>query len=234
MHIYGDEYQVFPCTRPPPGLPPPPPGYINYFNAFVATPSTATDGEVFASAASFQQGVPIATFWMLVLRNELQAKMLICKSDRFVVDPPLRIGPNGFYGNFQNSYQLSYSVAFPWSGNYWHNSLDFSVPLAADMAPLLEPLMNKDPRIPLGQTARAFNSSNHDDKGQNVMFGDMHAEWTKNPYQGPNNDNMYTTLLPSNPSMQVAPDLNHVGIPTGPNDIVMAPVRRSSDGAMGN
>ncbi len=38
------------------------------------------------------------------------------------------------------------------------------------------------------------NSNNHQNAGQNVLFGDGHAEWDNNPFCGTQHDNIYTGL----------------------------------------
>ena len=39
---------------------------------------------------------------------------------------------------------------------------------------------------------RQANSQNHDQDGQNVLFGDGHADWQTNPFCGTQHDNIYT------------------------------------------
>ncbi len=39
---------------------------------------------------------------------------------------------------------------------------------------------------------RQGNSANHDQDGQNVLFGDGHADWQTNPYCGTQHDNIFT------------------------------------------
>ena len=36
------------------------------------------------------------------------------------------------------------------------------------------------------------NSGNHEKDGQNVLFGDGHVAWEKNPFCGVNGDNIFT------------------------------------------
>jgi prepilin-type N-terminal cleavage/methylation domain-containing protein/prepilin-type processing-associated H-X9-DG protein len=40
---------------------------------------------------------------------------------------------------------------------------------------------------------RAGNSNNHDEEGQNVLFGDGHVDFAQNPFVGVNRDNIFTT-----------------------------------------
>jgi prepilin-type processing-associated H-X9-DG protein len=39
---------------------------------------------------------------------------------------------------------------------------------------------------------RQGNSANHQQDGQNVLYGDGHAEWMNNPFCGSQHDNIYT------------------------------------------
>ncbi len=231
MHLYAEgNNSSFPVTRPPPTA-------GAYFNGFSGSVLQAQDGEAIAAMLTSQQGVVLSSLWILVLRNDMQPKMLFCKSDRFVVDPAARFS-NGYYANFQNAQQISYSIAYPWIGGgqagYWRATLEASIPLAADMAPLKEAVMSKDPTLMRDQTGKGFNSGNHQDIGQNVMFGDTHVEFARHPYQGAQNDNIYTTGVTNSQSTQVAPGLNNIGPQASAQDIVLVPVRQNSDGQMGN
>jgi prepilin-type processing-associated H-X9-DG protein len=42
---------------------------------------------------------------------------------------------------------------------------------------------------------RQGNSANHQQDGQNVLYGDGHAEWMNNPFCGSQHDNIYTGQL---------------------------------------
>jgi prepilin-type processing-associated H-X9-DG protein len=56
------------------------------------------------------------------------------------------------------------------------------------------------------------NSNNHEDDGQNVLYGDGHVEFQKNPFVGVQRDNIYTTQAGV-----------VVGSPVNSNDSVMLP-----------
>jgi prepilin-type processing-associated H-X9-DG protein len=85
---------------------------------------------------------------------------------------------------------------------------------------------------------RTWNSGNHEGDGQNVGFGDGHAEFCRRPDVGQDNDNIYT--MSASPSKGPA---QFGGIPAGktaplltadkaPYDIIMLPVRNETTGAM--
>jgi prepilin-type N-terminal cleavage/methylation domain-containing protein len=223
LQSYAFDYNTFPTCNPPstPGA---------YSNAFSANVGSGQMDAV-ALAITAHQGVALAPLWMLTLHNQAPPKIFWCKSDRFVVGPASTFSGTGYYLNFQDQYQVSYSIAYPWA-SYWHGqSLDAQVPLACDMAPLSGD-NGKVTNMSTGQTTKLFNSSNHDDVGQCVMFGDTHAEFCKTPYVGPAGDNIFTAGTGAGTPITVLGTVPG-GTPGG-NDIVMVPVRRTSDGTMGN
>ena len=231
LYLYGDDYGSYPETKPPASAG----SYTNGFNTAVV-PGTSDPSAAAAAISNFQGIVP-ASLWMLVVRGDLPAKMCLCKSDRYVIEPAIRFNGTAYFQNFQNQFQLSYAIAYPWSGTsgaspVWRGTLDSAIPVMSDMGPLAEPAIGKNPAALPGTTTKAFNSGNHEDVGQNILFGDNHVDFDKSPYQGVNGDNIFTTGGTTQ-SQQVAA-LNSIVAPTDPNDVVMVPVRRLSDGAMGN
>jgi len=66
------------------------------------------------------------------------------------------------------------------------------------------------------------NSNNHDEDGQNVLYGDGHVEWQQNPFVGPNRDNIYTAAKDSTGvSRQPSDCLTYSSF--DPNDVILAP-----------
>ena len=187
-----------------------------------------------------------ACLWILVVNGELPAKTFVCRSDpaatevAFISDSAGRV-----YDNFQNGRQLSYSFPYPWDaggkvGAWWKSTGDDALPLAADMTPQQGTGIPARNLVPTGAPAdpRSWNSGNHDGDGQNVVFADGHAEWTRTPCVGQGNDNIYS--MSASPSKGPA---EFGGIPAGaaapvltadrpPFDIVMLPVRDLNTGGM--
>jgi hypothetical protein len=148
-----------------------------------------------------------------------------------------------YHDNFQNGNQLSYSIAYPWMADgsaapYWKATIDASIPLMSDVAPLqgtgTPPGLAAD--VIAKPLTRSANSANHEGDGQNVVFGDNHVEFTRLPTCGQSSDNIFT----SSGSPSTGP-LEFGGIPAGtaaptltatkaPYDIVMLPVRNSTTG----
>jgi prepilin-type N-terminal cleavage/methylation domain-containing protein len=221
--MYSQEFNCLPSCRQPASP-------FTYGNSFTPLPTSATSADMLAGAITNYQGVPLTSLWMLSLRNEAPPKMLICKSDRFIVGPAaLSSGAGNYYANFQNWYQISYSISYPWSPN-WRGSQESTMALASDMAPL-SGSAGKNTTAQKGNPPRVYSSGNHQDLGQNVMFGDCHVDWCRDPYVGMSgNDNIFTSGVGSG---QAPAGLNAIaGSSLG--DVVMVPVRDGSTGQMGN
>lgn len=140
--------------------------------------------------------VPASSLWVLVLKNAIVPKQLLCKSDpksESAASPLTRTTSGGSTSN-DGAYFLypmkqghnSYSIAYPWAANgaqapYWRNNSDSSAPIMCDMA-LYGVNMAANP----APTGKALNSYNHGGDGQNVGYGDAHAEWQRNPMCGQN------------------------------------------------
>jgi len=215
-----------------------PPSTGTTYNRTFATAGTNNNPEVTRAAMmTSEAGSPLASLWMLNLQRMAAPKLFLCKSDRVVAGPAAGIDGSGLYfPNFQQQDQVSYSVAHPWTSGgatapWWRNTIDATLPIASDMAPLSGESnisttnITGDPRL--------YNSQNHEGIGQNVAFADAHVEWTKRPDVGQNNDNIWTTGTGG--SQNAITTLGTIPTVTGstaPFDVIMTPVRRASDGAI--
>jgi prepilin-type N-terminal cleavage/methylation domain-containing protein len=204
----------------------------SYFNGF-SNNAVVGSTDAVALAITAQQGIALTPLWIMALRNQTPPKMFWCKSDRFVVGSASTTSSAGVFVNFQDQYQISYSLAYPWA-MYWHGgTMESYVPLACDMAPFSDNYYKKTD-MSTAQTTTMFNSTNHMDQGQNVMYGDTHAEFCRSPYVGPNGDNIFTLGGGNGAPIGFNSISNTAGgVPTL-TDSVMVPVRRASDGQMGN
>lgn len=227
MIVYGQlNNDVFPCCKP---------GAANaYTNSFTPATSGINSADQLSLAITNNQGVALTSVWMLVLGGEAAPKQFWCKSDQFLIGPSYIASGGSFYANFQDQYQISYSIAYPWTGNgpspNWRNTMKYNSPVICDMAPL-NGAGGKNTTLQLGQTSKLYNSANHDNTGQNIAFGDGHAEFCRDPYRGGDvQDNIFTT---GSGGGQPA-GLNGIGTPSSSTDFVMVPVRNSSTGDMGN
>ena len=140
-----------------------------------------------------------ASMFLLMKTAPLQPKLFICPSTQ------ARPGfSTGAHTDIQESSNwelipdnLSYSLSTPYpaapginAGFQWRDPIDPNFALAADMNPgtrggssppnnVVGPAHNAS----AAQLAAA-NSNNHQNKGQNVLFGDFHVSFEKTPYCG--------------------------------------------------
>ncbi|HEY4328393.1 MAG TPA: DUF4190 domain-containing protein [Phycisphaerae bacterium] len=147
--------------------------------------------------------------WILVLAGQVAPKQFLCKSDpassvsSCVADSGGRYVTNFNDGSASppvpSDFAYSYSFAYPWRasdntiGDWWINATDAGLPLLADMAPLDG---TGKPAATTGNgTLKTANSFNHQRDGQNVAYGDSHAEFARFANVGQKNDNIYAASL---------------------------------------
>jgi prepilin-type N-terminal cleavage/methylation domain-containing protein len=122
-------------------------------------------------------------------------KQFVCRSDSIAIaaQTPASQNANPPYtptywsngGTADNSY--SYSFAFQYGptssslAQFWRNTMSSSVAIGADM----------NPGTTTGYKNTVHNSHTHQDDGQNVAFGDNHAEFMRTPLCGEAGDNIY-------------------------------------------
>jgi hypothetical protein len=153
----------------------------------------------------------LQNMWLLVLTGQVAPKQFVCKSDG--VTPSVAASSAGqFQSNFNdgsanaavdnNNVHASYSIAYAWTssgtvaiGGWWRNATDAGLPLLADMAPkqgsggtgtnaAAQTYTN-------GAYSKVANSLIHQRDGQNVAFGDGHADFARGPGVGQGNDNIF-------------------------------------------
>jgi prepilin-type N-terminal cleavage/methylation domain-containing protein len=234
-----------------------PPTTANKINNPVPQPSTGAPNGTgnfqqtltsYYNSANAQLGDPMANMWLLVLKGNLGPKQFICKSDPAAPTPADQVDSSGnFYDDFgevggvknTTNGNQSYSFAYMWTnttgaGNWWRTTVDSSLPLAADMAPLNgtgSPVRNLAQTLTAAQTAANFpltvNSNNHTaGEGQNVGFADTHVEFTKNPYVGQGGDSIWTSSPGGTPTVYTsASNFTAPATSSAPYDILLVPVR---------
>jgi prepilin-type N-terminal cleavage/methylation domain-containing protein len=188
--------------------------------------------------------------WLLCMGGNVAPKQFVCKSDLASVQAATA-APNGLYyvnfnvngdqTNARGSMCNSYSFDYPWSGlspygigGWWRNTTDAGLPIMADMAPLNNSGNNPKADIADG-TKKSSNSFNHQRDGQNVGFGDAHAEFARTAGIGQNSDNIYcgssgnasATGLPPTSSIK-APQLIGTGGSGAGWDVIMVPIANGS------
>jgi len=180
-----------------------------------STPSATAD--LFSTAAG--SNAPAfndvsASLFLLLRTQDITSEVFTCPSSS---------GERWNYGGGSNSQQnwtnwqgvdgvkrnLSYSYASPFassngisSGYRLNNSLTSEFAVAADINPGI--VGTNDNVIAVtsassGAQMRLGNSNNHDEDGQNVLFGDGHVEFVQNPFSGVQRDNIYTARTVTTP-----------------------------------
>ena len=210
-------------------------GNASALNAYVTTVnctnSTSIDTaaqEIHNQAAS--KGNPLSCLWLLALKNQVAPKSFLCKSDPSASGAsPLQNGSSAYYITPETDKQISYSIAYPWSGTnsvggWWRNNSDSSLPLMSDMAP-------GDTNITLssatGAKPKDYNSLNHGGDGQNVGYADAHVDWQRKPDVGQSSDQIFCTGAASGTqTLYKGGKSVAIGSSTNPIDIVMVPVRK--------
>jgi type II secretory pathway pseudopilin PulG len=185
----------------------------------------------FAKDAAVLPGDVTASLWLLVRLNLAQPADFICPSTSDFADRDVSAFRRS---NFHSPANLSYSYASPFSAEpgYRLNSdslkPDFAV--MADRNPGVIPPPSNSPPLKLA----AGNSRNHDQAGQNVLYGDSHVEFRATPYCGVEDDkyrrdNIYTALTAAPLQKGQSPPVDGIGVigkevgPAWPGDSYLVP-----------
>jgi prepilin-type N-terminal cleavage/methylation domain-containing protein len=148
--------------------------------------------------------VPEALF-LLIRTEDITSAVFVCPSSNASPD---NYGGNGLTAqnkiNFTSiANNLSYSYANPYpdatavSGGFrMVQGLDPSFAVAADInpgtVPALTPSVMTLTNLSSPTQKLYGNSTNHQQQGEEVLFGDGHVDWTTNPFCGYQQDNIYT------------------------------------------
>lgn len=136
----------------------------------------------------------------LLVRGGYQTfNQLICPLSRDVLDSTESENFKAF--DFSGYANVSYGIHVPFGPPLTRTGLhtDGRMPIAADKGPYvdanvttppLELTPESDPKV-----WRAYNSPNHEERSQNVLFADGHVSWEQVPIIGIDNDNIYTIAL---------------------------------------
>jgi prepilin-type processing-associated H-X9-DG protein len=128
---------------------------------------------------------------------------------------------------------LSYSLNNPYfsdqasaAGAIWNSSISAEYAVAGDMNPGTDDLTKLTTQSPPAQM-RHGNSFNHNQEGQNILFGDGHVEFDQNPFVGVLRDNIYTFEAPEQPGNNKSESAGIIGAPVSAEDSVLLPTAKS-------
>jgi len=199
--LYANEnkgnYPRTPATSPPaaaaPGSPPD------------CTSTGSTWADPFAVAGFPLDCIPGSLF-LLLRTQDITAEVFVCPSSNAEKDT-FGGGNNSALNrsNFSDiAKNLSYSYQNPFpsavaigAGFKLNSSLSAEFAVAADVNPGILPATGtiNNVRFPTNTSSAAnmkqANTNNHDEDGQNILFGDGHVEFASNPFMGVNKDNIY-------------------------------------------
>ena len=163
----------------------------------------------------------LTSFFLVLKTQDLSPAVFNCPSSSAVPDPlpgygSFPAGPQGYIKwEPPITNYLSYSMQCPFpttnalsSGFKWNVTLSSDFALAADMNPgtsggpssTPNQVVNVNPFTSTRTQIMGANSNNHQNEGQNVLYGDGHVEFAQSPFAGPIlgtgtqtwNDNIYT------------------------------------------
>jgi hypothetical protein len=158
--------------------------------------------------------------WLLVKNGYVQANQFLCPGRR----EPHQISFDGFkiqnFSDFPSRIYIQFSVpvAHPTSDN---RDLAKKRILMADRNPLSEDLpadLSESCRLQLGERLMRANSSNHRNRGQNVLLHDGSVEFTRKRCASISEDDIYTIQ-----GMRSGTEFCGCELPSSDTDIFLAP-----------
>jgi len=167
---------------------------------------------------------PSATLYLLVREGVCKAGAFVCPSTD---DRP---GTGGDYWDFRSGRNISYSLMMPYGPARYFEDTSESVIMLADGSPYFDSktgLRNSVSPVNLAgaddEEARAGNSRNHKQMGQNVTQAGGSTRFVKRADCGVENDNIYTRASgQTDPGGTVPRGGGDVG-PSGPYDTFLVP-----------
>jgi len=180
-----------------------------------------------------------ASLFLLLRTQDMTAEVFICPSSNGEKDTfggginaaINRVNFTDITKNLSYSYQNPYaSVTAIGSGWKLNNAISAEYAVASDINP--GTFGNNDYVAKVNVTSSAKdmkggNSNNHDEDGQNVLYGDGHVEWQQNPFVGPNRDNIFTAMATQDATTGVytygADTVVLVSTPLNANDNCLVP-----------
>jgi len=179
----------------------------------VPTWGTGTGSDPFANAAGNRpaDNDVSAALYLLLRTQEITSEVFTCPSSNaekwdfmggantalnwvnWRVSSPTQIA-NYLSYSYQNPYPDANAVSFGFKLN---NSITAEFAVCSDMNPGVAGGGTNDNVLAVTSTSSAkdmkqANSNNHDEDGQNVLYGDGHVEFQSNPFCGVQRDHIFT------------------------------------------
>ncbi len=154
--------------------------------------------------------------YLLVLNNYVSPSNFICPSNKTSRNLQIESSKVQTYKDFPDRYHVTYSFQISCSQTQ-SGKLRCRKPIMADWNPLFEELPNYDSqfRVRLDKRLLTINSSNHNGRGQNVLFGDGRVEFPKTRHIGIAQDDIFT--------LQDTDTYQGVEVPSCETDFFLAP-----------
>jgi prepilin-type processing-associated H-X9-DG protein len=168
-----------------------------------------------------------AALFRLIATQEISPQVFVCPSVAATMkdeDLPEVVDVKKLV-NFSDPRQLSYSYANPYpneaaiaDGYKLNSAISAEFAIAADINPGVEDLLTANVTVGEEQMKKV-NSSNHQQDGQNVLFGDGHVEFQNTPFCGIERDNIYT----HGKTDQTSGGEGIIGSPSSAKDSILLP-----------
>ncbi len=154
--------------------------------------------------------------YLLVLGDYVKPSAFICPSNKASRNLQIDSSKIQTYKDFPNRHYVTYSFQITCSKTQ-SGKLLCRKPIMADLNPLFEELPTYDSqfRVHLDKRLLTINSSNHNGRGQNVLFGDGRVEFRTKRYTGITQDDIFT--------LQDTDIYQGVEVPSCETDFFLAP-----------
>ena len=179
-----------------------------------------------------------AALFLLLRTQDITSEVFTCPSSNqekwdFGGGSNTALNWNNWASTTGISKNLSYSYQNPYpdqnaisSGFKLNNSISAEFAVASDINPGTAGNNDNVFAVTTTSSAREMkqgNSNNHDEDGQNVLYGDGHVEFTQNPFVGVQRDNIFVRrALGANPFHPDTGATNY-GSPYDLNDSILLP-----------
>jgi prepilin-type N-terminal cleavage/methylation domain-containing protein len=144
-----------------------------------------------------------ASMWLLCRYGQATPKVFICPSVKIknATEDDLEESNNttkspkyfsDFYVDKKAGVLIAYSFQNPYASN-WKTSAKPGLVIGGDENNGENPLVVASPVVGVGNSSTVGNSTNHNSEGQNLLSIDASVKFVKNPFNGANDDNVYSS-----------------------------------------